>query len=208
MIVLKVGGSVLFPQGPDKENIRKLAAFVGKTKEQCALVVGGGKFNAIYADAIRSLGATEAFNDLVGIHFSRINARIIANAVGGQFLEELEDVPNVRLPVLGGMVPGQSTDAVAAVVAELTRGRLILVKDVGGIYSDNPKRNPKAKFIPSMTFDELLSFAKGEEFAARAYGVVDLQAARIIVRSKIQTIVCGIDDLDLAKKGKKGTIIS
>lgn len=206
-VVLKVGGSVCFPSGPNVSNIRKLAQVVSRLKQKKAIVIGGGKFNAVYADALRELKMNEAFNDLIGIHFSHLNAKIIAEAVGGQFIDDLELVKQVPFPVLGGMTPGQSTDAVAATVAELLGAKLILVKDVGGVYTDNPKTNPKAKFIPKMSFDELLSFGKNEEFKARSYGVLDLQAARIIVRSKILTVVCGIENLEKGIEGKAGTLI-
>jgi uridylate kinase len=83
----------------------------------------------------------------------------------------------------------------------------VLVKDVGGVFTDNPKKNPKAKLIKSMNFDQLLKFAEKEEFGAKAYGVLDLQAARIIYRSKIPTFVCGLEDIEAALKGRAGTKI-
>lgn len=207
MLVLKVGGSVCFPDGPDVRAIQKLARIVRSCKDGVAIVVGGGKLNAVYADKLRELGVDEAFNDMIGIKVSHVNARIIAKAVGGQYIEDLSEVARVKLPVTGGQTPGQSTDAVAAVIAELTGGRLVLIKDVGGVFTDNPKKNPKAKLIKSMNFDQLLKFAEKEEFGARAYGVLDLQAARIICRSKIPTFVCGLEDIEAALKGRAGTRI-
>ena len=207
MIVLKIGGSVLFPDGPDTANIRKLKDVVGALGDKVAIVVGGGRFNSIYSEQLRKLGVNEAFNDLVGIDFSHLNAKIIANFIGGTYVRNFENIGGVSLPVTGGQTPGQSTDAVAAVMAELTNGKLVLVKDVGGIFTDNPKKNPKAELIREMSFKQLLEFASREEFGAKAYGVMDLQACRIVARSKIQTFVCGIDTIEKALKGKAGTII-
>jgi uridylate kinase len=207
MIVLKIGGSVLFPDGPDINNIKKLKKLVNSLGEKVAIVVGGGKFNSIYAEKLRELGVSEAFGDLVGIDFSHLNAKIIAQVIGGTYIENFEQVDEVKLPVMGGQTPGQSTDAVAAVLAELTRSKLVLVKDVGGIYTDNPKKNPKAKLIERMNFKELIEFASKEEFGAKAYGVMDLQACRIVARSKISTFVCGVDTIKESLQGKAGTII-
>ena len=207
MVVLKIGGSVLFPDGPDIQNIQKLKKLVKSMKGKVAIVVGGGKFNAVYADKLRKLRVDEAFGDLVGINFSHLNAKIIAKIVGGTYVNNFENLDRVKLPVTGGQTPGQSTDAVAAVLAELTGDKLVLVKDVGGIFTDNPKKNPKAKLIKKMNFKQLVEFASKEEFGAKAYGVMDLQACRIVARSKIPTFVCGIDTIKKALQGKSGTII-
>ena len=108
---------------------------------------------------------------------------------------------------MGGKTPGQSTDAVAAVLAEITKGKLALIKDVGGVFTDNPKKNPKAKLVKKMNYKQLLDFAASEEFGAKAYGVIDAHACKIIARSKIPTVVCALDKIDQAFKGKSGTII-
>ncbi len=207
MLILKLGGSVLFPDGPNIENIKKLQKLVKSLKEDVAIVVGGGKFNSIYAEQLRKLSLSEAFNDLVGIDFSRLNAKIIAHVIGGTYVENFEQVARAKVPVMGGQTPGQSTDAVAATLAELTGSKLVLVKDVGGIFTKNPKEDPKAKLIRRMSFKELLEFAAREGFGAKAYGVIDLQACRIVARSKIPTFVCSLDTIDRALNGDSGTRI-
>jgi len=207
MIVLKIGGSVLFPDGPNIENISKLKKLVKSLKEEVGLVVGGGRFNTIYAEQLRKMGVSEAFGDLVGIDFSHLNAKIIARLINGTYVKNFEQALSAKLPVMGGQTPGQSTDAVAAVLAELTKGKLVLIKDVGGVFTGNPKKDSKAKLIQKMSFEQLLEFAGREEFGAKAYGVIDLQACRVISRSKIPTFVCSIDKVEESLKGKSGTII-
>ncbi len=206
MLVLKVGGSVLFPNGPDVKKIRELAGIVKKLKN-VAIVVGGGRYNAEYISALNKLGFPHSFNDIVGIDFSRMNARIIARAIGGTLVTDYDELTRVKKPVLGGMSPGQSTDAVAAVVAELTGGKLALIKDVGGVFTANPKTNKKAKLIKRMTYDELLKFANSESFGAKDYGVIDAHACKIIARSKIPTVICAIDKISQAFRGRAGTLI-
>lgn len=207
MIVLKLGGSVLFPNGIDTQNVKKLKGLLPKLKSP-ALVVGGGKFNSVYAAQLRELKASEAFSDLVGIDFSRTNARIIAHLVQGTYVEDFHQALYAKLPVLGGQTPGQSTDAVAAVLAELLGAKLVLVKDVGGIYTSNPKKDPKAALIKRMTFEELLDFSGKEDFGAKSYGVMDLQACRVVARSRIPTYVCGLDTIEPCLAGKAGTVIN
>jgi molybdenum storage protein len=55
-----------------------------------------------------------------------------------------------------GRIPPHRTDAGALLTAEvLGARRCILVKDECGLYTDDPKRNPAAQFIPEITLDEL-----------------------------------------------------
>ena len=96
-----------------------------------------------------------------------------------------------KIAVTGGQFIGQSTDAVAAALAEFLEAKeLLLVKETGGIYEEDPKRNPKAKKLKRVTIDKLYEFATA---LPGNYGPVDAQALRIIERSKIATWVVGPD---------------
>lgn len=56
-----------------------------------------------------------------------------------------------------GQIPPHRTDTGCYLVAEVFGvASMIYVKDEQGLYSDDPKRNPTATFIPSITVDELL----------------------------------------------------
>jgi molybdenum storage protein len=55
------------------------------------------------------------------------------------------------------VIPPYRTDAGCYLVAEVYGARsMIFVKDEDGLYTANPKTNPDAELIPSITVDELI----------------------------------------------------
>ncbi|HLN18207.1 MAG TPA: hypothetical protein VK277_15820 [Acidimicrobiales bacterium] len=57
-----------------------------------------------------------------------------------------------------GLIPPHRTDTGTFLVAEVYGARsMIYVKDEDGLFTDDPKKNPKAEFIPRITASELLS---------------------------------------------------
>src|SRR5437879_8523747 len=81
---------------------------------------------------------------------------------------------------MGGLQPGQSTSAVAALAAEITRAEILVNgTDVDGVYTEDPKKNSKAKLMRSVHVDKLLNWAmSGEVFAGR-YELLDPLAIKI-----------------------------
>lgn len=56
-----------------------------------------------------------------------------------------------------GMIPSNRTDAGVYLLGEFLGAKGVLyIKDEDGLYTDDPKKNPKAKFIPETTAKELL----------------------------------------------------
>ena len=63
-----------------------------------------------------------------------------------------------ELPPEVGRIPPHRTDAGTILTAEvLGTSRCILVKDEQGLYTDDPKRNPDAEFIPEIEVHELMA---------------------------------------------------
>jgi molybdenum storage protein len=61
------------------------------------------------------------------------------------------------LPAPGWRIPVHRTDVGTLIVADLIGARdCIFVKDEKGLYTDDPKKNEKAEFIPEITVKELL----------------------------------------------------
>lgn len=61
-------------------------------------------------------------------------------------------------PPAVGRIPPHRTDAGTLLTAEVMGARrCILVKDERGLYTDDPKRDPGARFIPEIAVDELLA---------------------------------------------------
>ncbi len=205
--VIKVGGSVLAPDGPDVDHIRRLAEALKEiaSDAEVFVVVGGGRVARRYIDGARSLGAPDAYSDIIAIGVTRANARLIIAALGdvarrspptsieGAAAAAMKD----RVVVMGGTVPGHTTDAVAALLAEyVSADALVMCKDVGGVYTADPKKNPEAAFIPSLTGEKLLEIVSKGDMVAGVSAVTDLLAAQVITRSGLCTYV--VDGRDTA----------
>lgn len=198
-VVISIGGSVLIPD-LDTGRIKKFAdMLVGlrKKKIKAYVVVGGGKGSRDYIQAARNLGANDAECDKVGIDFTRLNARLLIAALGANAhrepalsLEEAGRMGDDRAVIMGGTHIGHTTDAVAALLAEYLKSDLLIIAtNVDGVYSEDPKKNPKAKRFSKISASELVKIVMSNVMKAGSAGVVDPLAAKIIERSGIKTIV-------------------
>jgi uridylate kinase len=102
--------------------------------------------------------------------------------------ENVEDVRSIASTgqniVMGGLVPGYSTDAVAATVAELFDSELYIITDVDGVYTDDPAENPDAEKLESIDIDELITKVSGHNQPGK-YDVVDEAALQTVKRSNL-----------------------
>ena len=200
--VVKIGGA--FFSDPSEEHLKDLKSFISSFKGDLSFVAGGGHQTKKYLERLRLLNLTEGFLDYIGMELTHVNARVLSRLIGGKYCRSFPDVERFlgELPVTGGQVPGQSTDAVAAELADyLGADVLVLVKDVGGVYTSDPKKDPGARIIHKISFKDLGSLIK-EKTVAGYYGVIDPQAILLIQRMEIPTYIVG-PDFDF----EKGTAI-
>jgi uridylate kinase len=203
--VVKLGGS-LFRRDPDvtviKETASVLSGFV-REGNQLVSVAGGGENARTYIAAARKLGAEESTCDLLGIQLTRANGELLRIALGqtavAKLPDRIQEVPhlaeNGKVVVMGGLQPGQSTNAVAALAAEITRADMLVnVTDVEGVYTEDPKKNPKAKLIRSVHVDKLLNWAMSGEVFAGKYELLDPLALKILQRARIPTRFVSLRD--------------
>ena len=203
--VVKLGGA-MFRREPDaaalKEMGTTLNGFVEKGN-QLVVVAGGGENARTYIGAARKLGAEESTCDLLGIQITRANAELMRLALGSvassKIPSTLSDLPHFtgygRAVVMGGLQPGQSTNAVAALAAEITRSEILVNgTDVDGVYTEDPKKNPNAKLIRSVDAGKLLSLAMAGEVFAGRYELLDPLAIKIMQRAKIPTRFVSLED--------------
>ena len=98
--------------------------------------------------------------------------------------------------VMGGVKPGQTTDAVAADLAVANGSRLFIeATNVDGVYDYDPRKNPDALRIEHLTFDELIEIV-GTEHTPGMNTVIDPKAARIMKEHSLTTYV--LDGSDIA----------
>jgi uridylate kinase len=203
--VVKLGGA-LFRREPNVGALKDMGKVLSRFVEegnQLVLVAGGGENARTYIGAARKLGAEESTCDLLGIQITRANAELLRLAMGSvassKIPTTLSDLPHCVGPgkavVMGGLQPGQSTNAVAALAAEITRAEILVNgTDVDGVYTEDPKKNPKAKLIRSVNVDKLLTWAMGGEVFAGRYELLDPLAIKIIQRAKTPTRFVSLAD--------------
>ena len=200
-IVVKVGGSAI-AQGLDARRFEAYAAVIRKLARDhtVLIVVGGGTPARDYINASRELGANNSIMDYIGIGVSRLNARLLIAALGdAAYPQPPHDYEEAGLAmytgkvvVMGGVVPGQTTDAVAAILAEYVHaGLLIRTTSVDGVYTADPKVDPRAEKIDRMTPEELVHMVTKIEMTAGANNIFDPLGAQIVKRSGIPMIVVG-----------------
>lgn len=213
ILVYSLGGSIL--AGRDSNSLSQYAdALKELSKEhQIYVVVGGGKIAREYIEKARALEASEVFCDLIGIGATKLNAMLLVAALGNAAPKEIpasyEGAVRLcspgRIVVMGGVSPGQTTDAVSALLAEyVCADRLIIATSVDGVYNADPEVDPSARKMARMTPKELVRMAMETEMKAGSRSPVDPMAAKIIERSSIPTAIVHGRDIENLKKGITG----
>jgi uridylate kinase len=223
-VTICFGGSVIAPEKPNTDLIQEIAKTVSILKSknyEILIVTGGGGPARMYIEAAKRLGAPNVELDKIGIDVTRLHARMLISALGE--IAEPEPMTTVeaavraafknKVPVMGGTKPGHTTDYVAAMLAKYSGSELLIFfSDVDGVYTADPKRDPKAKKIETMTTKEL-----GKRFATvkaepGMKTIIDPIAAKLIERSKFKTLVMGAHEIKRLPKilegaGHSGTTI-
>lgn len=213
-VVISMGGSILASPSPNIELIRAFADMLVSLKDEghnIKVVVGGGKLARDYISAAGELGADWKSSDRIGIAGTRMNAMLLCSALSGHANEEIPqdteiDCESDKILVMGGVKPGQTTDAVAAELAVRCNADLFLVgTNVDGVYGGDPRKDPNARKINSMNTSELLEIV-GEAHSPGMKAVIDPVAAVKIHESGIKTIVVdgrNLENIENAIRGKE-----
>lgn len=205
-VVVKITGKV-FDGEVGADTILRIAELLKQKLGQgyrFAVVVGGGRRAREYIELGRRLGIREAFLDALGIEVSRVNALLMASLLAPHAYlpiprsvdDFLEAWASGKVVVLGGLQPGQSTNAVAAIVSELIGADLLInATDVLGVYDSNPKLNPNAKLLKEVTVEELERLTL-RNVVAGSYELFDMVALEIVKRSKIPLVFLSVYDVE------------
>ena len=187
-----MGGSLVFRDRPNMKVLPKLRKLLDSLDGQFAIAVGGGTIAKMYIGAARQFTKNNFDLDEVGIAVTKSNARLVSLAVKGQYADNLDQAiefleEGAKIVVMGGTEPGQTTDAVACLLAEeMCADRLVNLSDVAGIYDKNPESRG-AKLIKCMTHSGLVKMTeKHDKRRPRENFIFDLIGANILNRSKIE----------------------
>ncbi|MGQ0638748.1 MAG: UMP kinase [Nitrososphaerota archaeon] len=218
-IVIKLSGRLFGLE--DSKILKDYAAFLVKISKtyQPIVVAGGGKIARHYITHARSSGADESTLDELGIEVSRLNAKLLIYALQERAyphpptnLKEVAHAADSGLIVItGGLHPGQSTNATAALIAEKVKASFFLnATDVNGIYDSDPNKNKNAKKFRRIELIKLRKMLVHQDSIAGGYDLMDIVALKVIERSKIKTRILKADikTLEKAIKGSpEGTEI-
>ncbi len=201
-ITLCFGGSVLVPDRPDASTFAKAAEVIRRLREkhEVLVVTGGGAVARDYIESAGKLGVDEIGRHQLGIQVTRLNAALLALALGLKGPEEdmgraVMSSLRGEVPVMGGTTPGQTTDAVAAVLAQMSRSDLLVIfSDVDGVYTADPKRDPTAKKLEKIKAEDLVKLVDVAVVPGMRM-IIDPIAARLILRNKIRTLFLGKEEL-------------
>jgi uridylate kinase len=213
-VVIKLSGSI-FGQDASRDSIKKYAQMLCDISNsiQPIVITGGGEIARHYINLARNLGSDEANLDIMGIEVSRLNARLLIAALGDEAysavpknLEEISvAVASNKIVIVGGLHPGQSTNATSALIAEtLKASSFVNATNVDGIYDSDPNTNSNARLFREITVDECMEILKVESTMAGTYDLMDIIALKVIERSRILTrvVLSDIDSIRDAVEGK------
>jgi len=221
-VVVRIGGSVL-ASPPDPVVINKYVSLLKDLKRQgheVVAVVGGGSIARNFIRIAEEMGLSESEQDEIAISVSRLIAQLLvkgladlgSRVVPASIDEAVELLKRGEVVVMGGLKPGMTTDAVAAMLAErLGADLLVKATDQEGIYSKDPRKYPDAKKIDVLSFDDLFRLFEEDRHRAGIHQVLDPEAVQLLQKKRTRTIVVNgfnPENIALAVRGENiGTVI-
>lgn len=212
-VVVSLGGSVINPGKPDTDKILSLANIFNSFKGKMAITTGGGSYARVYADCIREISKNEFFADEIGILETRQNAMLVIPSLKNacpyvlkDFREAVSLLNTYNIVVMGGVIPGITTDAVAVMLAEVIKAkRLVNISNINGIY-DKPPNEKGAKKLDKISLEQLLELAyEYDKRKAGTHFIFDVLACKLALRAGIEIHFISSNEQDVrnALNGKK-----
>ena len=203
--VLSVGGSII---APDKVNSVFLSDFLAKIRtylranpeDKLIFVCGGGAPARVYQQAYREVIADSAeqdsgAQDWIGIKATHMNAELVKAIFGDLCRDAVVTNPTAddvsfsgRILVAGGWKPGFSTDTDAVYLAKRFGAKLVInLSNIAKVYTDDPRKNPDARPIDSISWADFRSMV-GDEWVPGKNAPFDPIASRLAQEAGIKVI--------------------
>ena len=207
----------MVPGNDDSDYIGRLAEAISALQDgrQLYLVCGGGKVARKYISMGRKLGGSVDQLDLLGIDITRVNARLLSIALGDRAVSEAPRTPedaqrlaqDGKVVVMGGTVPGHTTDAVSAMVARTVGAdRIVNATSVDAAYSADPREHQDAERYSHIGFKEFYELVKSDHDAGNS-SVFDSLGAFIAMEEGIDIYIVDGRDLEELSKAVRGESI-
>ncbi len=217
-ICISLGGHVVFRKnGVNVNYIKKLLDAIKGYTGRCKfiVIVGGGYASRLYTQPARQIIKNNEVLDEIAIAITRINALIVKDIFSTMqtypnvvtSLEELRAATRSSdVVVMGGLLPGMTTDAVAVLASEVVNSKVMINIGNGSYVYDRPPSMKGAKRLPELTHSTLVGIAsKYDTREADATFIFDLFASKLAKRAgiEIRFINDDIKEFRLALAGKK-----
>ncbi len=204
-VVLRIGGSVV-ASPINTELISRYADLLKTLKKQrneIIAVVGGGKLAREFIGVAKELGLSSEAQDELAISVSRLYAQLFLKKLGSSSFNRVpttvDEVASFldqrKILVMGGLRPGITTDAVAALIAERV-GADLLIKgtDQDGVYDKDPRKHKDAIKLDHLFLNDLCKVLELNKHEAGMHQIVDPVAIQILQRHRMKfVIVNGFD---------------
>ncbi len=210
-VLLKLSGEALGGEsgrGLDFEVMRRVSRAIGALASegvQIGLVTGGGNYWRGAKDGGGKMERSQA--DKMGMLATVMNSLALCEVLGQEgvparvmtmidmpriaesysYLRAMEHLEKGRVVLFaaGSGNPYFSTDSAAALkAAEIGADALLMAKNIDGVYTADPKTDPTAKKLASITYDQIL---------AQGLKVIDSTAACMLRDNAIPTMIFALD---------------
>lgn len=219
--VISLGGSRIVPDEVDFKFLKKFKDLIeSHPKIKFVAVTGGGTTARKYITALRELGKKTKSQSMEGIEITRLHAGFMARFFGKVANEDIprnmKKVKNLlkgnQIVFCGGLryQSNNTSDGTATKIAAYLNAPFINLTNVKGLYTDDPTKNKRAKFIGKISWKDFDDIAKKIKYQAGQHFVLDQSASKVILKKKIPTYIVGnLKSIDNILKGKKfeGTLI-
>jgi len=211
--VISLGGSIVAPDGVDEAFLKDFTTLIGEfierdEKRRFIFVVGGGSPARVWQKAYRAVCKTPVDEqaDWIGIMATRLNAQLVRSIMGEWCTQEVVTDPTQVEPLMGrvlvasGWKPGFSSDYDAVLLAERFQANAVInLSNIEKVYTDDPRKNPAAKPIDSISWADFCSMV-GDEWVPGKNVPFDPVASRHAARIGLKVICAAGKNLPNLKK--------
>jgi uridylate kinase len=211
--VISLGGSVVAPDGVDEQFLKDFKTLVKEElgrdeKRRFILVVGGGGPARAWQKAYRNVvaDAADIEADWIGIMATRLNAQLVRAVMGEWCSQDVVTNPTQVEPLVGrllvasGWKPGFSSDYDAVLLAERFQADSVInLSNIEQIYTDDPKKNPAAAPIDTISWPDFCRMV-GDEWVPGKNVPFDPVASRHAAKLKLKVICAAGKNLANLKK--------
>jgi len=228
--VIALGGSLMYEGDKiDQQWLASASQIISNASASGAkigIVVGGGYLARSNISKAKMSGVTDTFDlDLVGIDATRKNAETFRTSLKEIMIDVAESIPTTteeaaellsthQIVVMGGTVPGHTTDAVSINLAVHSNATsCTIATNVDFVYDKAPQDNPDAIPFESMNLSDLQEIVGPPEHRGAGPNVViDPIGVQVAIENSIELALLNGRVLDnlakrLAGESFRGTII-